>query len=110
MRKNLFYVTIIITTLFFIGIAYAAYKEGEHTWGETVTVTFTPSNNVYIDYANGTNGISYVAGSYHIKGSRTFGTSSGDTKIYYKEQTGASIPAAPATNTATANFSGWTAL
>lgn len=110
MRKNLFYVTIIITTLFFIGIAYATYTTGEKTWGTTITVSFTPSNNVYIDYASGSNGISYVAGSYHIKGSRTFGTSSGDTKIYYKEQTAASIPAAPATNTATANFSGWTAL
>jgi len=93
-----------------IGIAYATYTTGSNTWGSTVTVTFTPSNNVYIDYSNGTNGISYTAGSYHQTGSRTFATSSGDTKIYYQDGTGKNIPNAPADSSSSADFSGWTAL
>jgi len=93
-----------------IGIAYAGYTTGSNTWGSTVTVTFTPSNNVYIDYSNGANGISYTAGSYHKTGSRTFATSSGDTKIYYKGGTNNAIPAAPAGAGSTADWTGWTAL
>jgi uncharacterized protein YxeA len=96
-----------------VGIAYAAtanYSTGTVTLGNTLKMTFTTSNNVYVDYKAGTNGVSYTAGSYHQTGSRTFATSSGDTKIYYKDGTGADIPAAPAGAGSTADFGGWTAL
>lgn len=97
-------------TLTFGGFAWATWKTGEATWGSTSTLKFTPSNNVFIDYANGTDGISYTAGAYHQTGNRTFATSSGDTKMYYQEVTAATIPGAPATADGTANFTGWSSL
>lgn len=108
--KRLILITIIFVLALSIGIAFAAFQTGQYTWGSTVTLTFTPSNNVYIDYKNGTGGVSYTAGSYHQTGNRTFATSSGDTKIYYKDGTGVGIPAAPASGSASADFSGWTEL
>lgn len=108
--KKLILITIISILILGVGIVLASFQPGQQTWGSTVTLTFTPSNNVYIDYAAGTGGVSYTAGSYHQTGNRTFATSSGDTKIYYKDGTAQAIPAAPASGSASANFSGWTEL
>lgn len=108
MKKILLILLALMLTL--VGFAWATYTTGQNTWGSTVTLTFTPSNNVYIDYAEGTSGISYTAGSYHQTGNRTFATSSGDTKIYYQEVTGMGIPTPPTAPGASANFSGWKEL
>ncbi len=100
----------IMIILIVASTSFAAYETGTKTLGSTDTTTFTTSNNVYIDYTAGTNGVSYVAGSYHQTGTRTFGTSSGDTRIYWRDGTGQTLPSAPTTSSGTANWTGWNAL
>lgn len=108
--KKIILITIISILILGVGIVLAEFKTGQQPWGTTVTLTFTPSNNVYIDYKAGTNGVSYTAGSYHQTGNRTFATSSGDTKIYYQDGTGINIPDAPASGSASADFGDWKEL
>lgn len=79
-------------------------------------ITFKPSANVHMAY-DCSNGTTYTVGSYHSSGTKVYGTSSGDAKIYMYD-TGAAIgdPAVsglvtiPAASTVTETGSdGWTA-
>ena len=103
----------ILAVLFMLALSTAAFAYGPPgeatTLGGTSTTSFTPSNNVAIGYTAGAVGISYSSGAYHTSGNRTFGTSSGDTKIYYQSNTAVAVPAAPPAVGSTADFSGWTA-
>ena len=46
------------------------------------------SNTVHALYTPGTNGISYAISAYHGQGTRTYGSTSNDSKIYYQTLTG----------------------
>lgn len=77
-------------------------------------ITFKPSANVHMAY-DCTGGTSYTVGSYHESGTKIYGTSSGDAKIYMFD-TGAAIGATapttviPAASTVSETGSnGWTA-
>lgn len=91
-----------------VSSAFAAYSGSPKVCGSTDTLTVQLSNNVSMEYSAATNGLGYVVGAYHSSGTKTFGTSSGDAKIFYTDTTGATLPSAP-TGTASAAFT-WTAL
>ncbi|MGE4403819.1 MAG: hypothetical protein AB7F61_19445 [Desulfobulbus sp.] len=69
------------------------------------------SNNVFLFYEADTSGdgLGYSIATYHSSGTRTYGSSSGDANIFWIDGTGSNAPTAP-TGTASANFTGWTAL
>lgn len=93
--------------------SYAPSSGGTLTLGSTVTVVVKPSANVYTYYqSGGTDGIAYVLSTYHNKGTRSFGTSSGDSKIFYIDTTATNPPSAPTTADGTAEYSadGWSPL
>lgn len=84
------------------------------------TFAFKPSSNVVFGYDVTATGISYSLGTFHTTGTRSYGTTSTDTNIYYFDNsavtkanttTAAAKPGdAPATaNTLIAWGTGWTA-
>jgi hypothetical protein len=78
--------------------------------GNTSTVTVKLSKSVSMAYTSQTNGLGYSVGASHASGTKTYASSSGDSKIWAQDGLQKSIPAAP-TGTASAAFgSGWTAL
>ena len=65
------------------------------------------SNGVnFYYYPDTTAGQGYIAGTFHTGGDRTYGSSSGDTNIFYHDGTGATLPTTVPTGTGTADFSG----
>lgn len=95
--------------------AFAAFVSGDTNGnlaiGSTVKATLKLSANVKAQYtAHGTNPAQgYVLQAYHTSGSKTYGTSSGDTRLYFVDATGGLTVNAPAGG-ATADFSAWTAM
>ena len=85
---------------------YTAGTAGRVTLGSTATLSVGVSNGVRINYTAATNGTGYAIGAYHEGGSRSFGSSSGDTSIFYDEATAVTLPTAPA-GTASADWSSW---
>lgn len=83
-----------------------AYSTGAVAVGNA---TINTSKNVKINYKSAADFSGYAAATYHDKGTKTYGSSSGDAKVYEKANTAEAVPDAP-TGTATANFSGWSAL
>ena len=111
-------ITILTILLFVLSSvsAFAAYSNGTSgdgvvTLGSTVTLVVKLSSKVSIDYDAETAGLAYAIATYHSSGVRTYGSSSGDAKIYYQDATAVAAPTAPTTADGTADFSGdWTAL
>jgi len=54
--------------------------------------------------------VNYVMGAYHTTGSRTFGTSNMDQKIYYQETTGVAHPAVGTSTVTPPAWDGWSPL
>lgn len=90
------------------------------TTGSKIDFAFKPSSNVVFGYGPSTTGITYSLGTFHSTGTRSFGTTSTDTNIYYFDNaaiskanttTDAAAPGdAPATSsTLIAWGTGWTA-
>lgn len=91
------------------------------TAGTRPTLNIKPSANVSLGYDTVTGtGISYSLGSFHSTGTRSFGSSSTDTNIYYFDNAAAGlantaasatkVPNAPATATTQISWpTGWTA-
>lgn len=90
----------------FAAATTVAYATGDVAVGSATVKT---SKNVYINYKSSSDNTGYAAATYHNKGTKTYGSSSGDSKVYEKANTAEAVPDAP-TGTASANFSGWTAL
>ena len=67
------------------------------------------STNVMLAYKSSADNSGYTAGTSHTKGTKSYGSSSGDAAIYSADTLSKDIPAAP-TGTAGASWSGWTAL
>jgi len=97
------------------GTAFAA-DGTQVTFNDSTTSVGTPaasvkvSKNVQIQYQPEAAGLTYSMTSFHTSGTKSYGTSSGDTKIFMKDSTAITdAPAAPAAG-ASADFSGWTAM
>ena len=87
-------------------------SNGSLTIGSTVKATLKLSANVNVGYdVETSSGKSqgYGLNTWHSSGSKTYGTSSGDTRIFYVDSTNYTQTTAPAAG-ATADFSSWTAL
>lgn len=99
-----------------IGSAFAAFTAAD-TAG-TLLVGTSPrqvalklSKGVSAEYgADTTAGLGYVVGTSHSSGTKTYASSSGDSKIWSKDGTNMATPTTIPTGTASADFSGWTAL
>ncbi|GLI36612.1 hypothetical protein KI811_15455 [Geobacter hydrogenophilus] len=95
------------------GSAFAAYtaadSNGTKEVGTTIKATLKFSANVTSEYKNNTDGTAYVIGTSHTSGTKTYASSSGDTRIFMAEGKETTTPAAPASSDASANFdSTWT--
>jgi len=77
------------------------------TSGESVAVKV--SKGVSLAYDAADEGLGYSVGTYHSSGTKTFASSSGDSKIWFTDVTGDTIPDAPA-GTDSADFSSWKPL
>jgi hypothetical protein len=94
-----------------------AAADGSFTIGNTANgpqLVIKPSANVKLGYES-TSGISYSVGTYHSSGTKSYGTTNGDTRIYmYENVTQASAqvpPADPNTSAGTTTWgAGWTAM
>lgn len=76
------------------------------TTGETVTVKL--SNKVSLAYkAETTAGLGYTVGTYHATGTKSYGSSSGDSKIFFRDATGVVPPSTAPTGTGSADFTAW---
>jgi uncharacterized protein YxeA len=108
------------TILFLLAItcvastAFAAYQSIENgaSIGSTSTTTIKGSKGVQAIYNadTTTSGQGYTIGVYHSSGTQTYATSSGDTKIYKQDVTGATPTTTVPTGSNTADFSGWTSM
>jgi hypothetical protein len=75
---------------------------------KNVTVIYTPSTSTV---PSGNGALAYAIASFHASGSKSFGSSSGDTKIFATDGTGNTGLSSPEAAGASAGFStGWTAL
>ena len=107
---------VLLAVAFVLAIGASAYATST---GDTTTFsTGLPaglngalSNNVKLAYTSSADNSGYTAGTYHIKGTRTFGSSSGNAAMYYSITTGTEIPVAPS-GTQSADFvtSTWTKI
>ena len=73
------------------------------------TLIIKTSKNVYFYYKSASDNTGYAVSTYHNKGTKSFGSSSGDAKIYEFAETAKDCPAAPV-GTASADFTGWSSL
>jgi hypothetical protein len=106
--------------------AFAAFSAGPRTLGTGVAGTgITAANNptliqqlstnIEMDYIAAADGAGYIIGALHDKGTRTYGSSSGDAKIYWAtittSGTGIALPTTAPTGTASAAWTAttWTA-
>ena len=91
------------------GTYVAPSGDGSINVGTTQKTTVKLSKNVLLGYQAETTGLGYAIGTYHSSGTKSFASSSGDSKIWTSDATGATLPDAPA-GTDSADFSDWDAL
>lgn len=85
-------------------------ENGVVTLGTVNPLDVRLSSKVQVEYNGEGTGLAYTISTYHESGTRTFGSSSGDSKIYYMEGTAETCPDAPTSTTDSADFSSWSAL
>lgn len=100
MKKTLIILSLIVA---FVGLSApvfatdnsGAYATGNLSYGATTPLSIATSKNVNLNitYSGTANPvINYVMAAYHLNGTRTFGTSNMDAKIFFFEQTGEATP------------------
>jgi hypothetical protein len=105
----------ILTVLLFmvtVGSSFAAFPLGDAgtlVVGTTVKCDLKLSNNVGLAYTAQATGLGYVVATSHSSGTRTYGSSSGDSKIYYIDELDAVSGLTAPTGTASAGFT-WTPM
>lgn len=108
------FMILIAALLMTASAAFADYEAADgagKTLGSTKTLVVKGSKGVSVNYAGDTTaGQGYVLGAYHASGTKTYGSSSGDTKIFFKDGTAVSMPGTVPTGSNSADFSAWTAL
>ncbi len=86
--------------------AFAAATVGDAsnglTIGSTATTVVKGSKGVTVSYDGVAQG--YILGAWHTSGTQTFGTSSGDTKIFKADGTAVTLPTTIPTGSASATF------
>lgn len=105
--------------------AFAAWLTPDNTGTITITASNVGANvvfntkvsaNVYVDYKNDSaGGTFYTLATYHASGTKSYGSGSGDSRIYMKENGGVNsatgiTPAPAVTAAAIADWAGWTAV
>ena len=73
------------SSAFATSTAWTAQTNGQITFGGATPgpqIVFKPSANVSMAYDSQSTGVSYTVGSYHAAGTKIYGTSSADAKIY----------------------------
>lgn len=107
-------VAFIVSALVFLmaGAAFADYEAGPKTLGSTETLVVQLSNSVQMDYIadTTTNGLGYIVGASHTSGTRSYGSSSGDSSIFWIDGVKKALPTTVPTGTGSADFSSWDAL
>lgn len=85
--------------------------------GGTTTMVVKTSKNVYCQVSNATSGsgastiaVNYVVQCYHNAGSRTFGTSNADQKLFFYDATGQTLVTAPTAAGVAPSWNGWQVL
>ncbi len=108
MKKIAFLTAVLLVCSF--GVAFADYEPGPKTLGTTDSITIQLSSKVEMDYKAETTGLGYTIGAFHTSGTRTYGSSSGDAKIFWIEDiSDPTLPDAPS-GTASAVWTDWSAL
>jgi len=75
---------------------------------KNVTVTYNPSS---AKVPSGNGALAYSIASFHASGSKSYASSSGDTKIFAQDGTGSTGVTSPESASSSADFSsGWTPL
>jgi len=87
----------------------AGSTDGTVTVGDTGPVDVKVSKGVSLAYDAAADGLGYAVGTYHSSGTKTFASSSGDSKIWFADVTAQDIPDAPS-GTDSADFSSWSPL
>ena len=86
------------------------------TVATNMTFKVKVSANVFVDYKNDSaGGTYYTLATYHASGTKSYGSGSGDSRIYMFENGGVNsatgiTPAAAVTAAAVADWAGWTAV
>ena len=116
MKKNIFTLALVASVISYAGIAMAAngtavtFDDSTKTVG-TPVATVNVSKGVSVKYVPEQAGLTYSMSSFHSSGTKTYATSSGDTKIFMQDSTSlVNPPDAPAANKSADFGSGWTAL
>lgn len=109
--KKLMLVIALAVTMISAGVAFAWSTPGtELTMGSTVSSIFKPSTNVSMEYTGEAAGLGYIAGAYNSSGTKSYGASSGDTKIWVVDGTSGTLPSTAPAGTASVTWgSGWSA-
>jgi len=108
MKKSVFFLVLVLV-LFVSSQAIAATEKLESPSGSAATTTiigggnFQVSTNVVLNFIS--TSAAYDAISYHLQGSREFGTNQASPKIFYKDVAQADLPAS--TVSAGFDFSAW---
>lgn len=90
------------------GTYTAAASDGSLTIGATGAAVVKLSKNVKLSYKKQTTGLGYSVATYHTSGTKSYASSSGDSKIWAKD--GEVVQPAAPSGTASADFTGWTPL
>lgn len=81
------------------------------TAGHQLTIQLSNKVGMYYVADTATSGLGYVMATSHSSGTRTYGSSSGDAKIYYFDGTSQAPPTTTApTGTQSADWTNWKAL
>jgi hypothetical protein len=118
--KKIFLLSILVLLVGVSGTAFAApvgYTTDTLTLGTAgdlqLVVKTSKNVNMRIDVSTAAAPlptVNYIMTAYHGTGSRTFGTSNMDQKLYYQETTGVNGPAVTTSTTVAPVWTGWTAL
>lgn len=115
MKKTIIalFVCLLATSAAYAAATYSKVEDGLEI-GATLKTTIKGSKGVLVSYAGDTTsddkGQGYVLGAYHGSGTQTYATSSGDTKMYKQDATKVDPPGTVPIGSATADFTGWTAM
>lgn len=74
---------------------------------KNVSIVYTPST---AEIPSGAGSVAYAITATHASGSKKFGSSSGDTKVYMQDGTTLTSVTSPEAAGSTADWSGWTAM
>jgi hypothetical protein len=113
MKKILIVLSLIVALVSLSAPVFAAYSTGNLTFGTQTILSIATSKNVQIEITfSGTSNpvLNYVISTYHQTGTRTFGSSNADAKLYFYEATGQAQPTVPTTSGTAPTWTGWSAL